>query len=256
MTERMTRTVLIVDGSATMLYYHGILLKRLNFSVLTADSPEDALKVLDQTNLSLILTALSFPSMSGVDFIKKIKSGGRTQAIPVIVLTADEHVSSRSACLKAGCTAYLNKPVDPGALHRTIQAAVETVPREHIRISTSLKTVIDDGPQGNAAEHIEYATMISEKGLYLRMLAPKSKDEVVPIRIYFKDREIKAKTIVLYKNSFERGVFKEPGIGLKFIDISAEDQRYIRNFIYAQLVSDIVVDPQEEPGGFAFDLKV
>jgi CheY-like chemotaxis protein len=66
MTEREARTVLVVDRSATMLYYHGILLKRLDYTVLTATSSEEALKITHIMSPSLILTAISFPSMSGL----------------------------------------------------------------------------------------------------------------------------------------------------------------------------------------------
>lgn len=254
MNDRGARTVLIVDGSATMLYYLGILLKRLNYSVMTAGSPEEALVIMDRAVPSLILTALSFSTMSGIDFIKMVKSRERGRTIPVIVLTAEEQEPTRTACLEAGCAAYLSKPVDPSALHKAVQAAVEAQPRENIRISTSLKTVIGAGKAREEAEHIEYAITISEKGLYVRMLAPLAKNELVPIRIQIKDRVIRAKAKVLYANAFERGEFREPGMGLKFIDISPDDQNYLRDFINAQLVSDIVVDPPEGSGGIDLDL--
>jgi CheY-like chemotaxis protein len=254
MNDRETKTVLIVDGSATMLYYLGILLKRLEYSVLATDTPEHALTIMDRTLPSVIVTAIAFPAMNVFDFIKTVKSRERNRTIPVIVLTAEEHESTRSACLDAGCVAYLLKPVDPSALHRAIQAAVETIPRENIRINTSLKTVIGEKQEREAAERIEYATTISEKGMYVRMLSPLAKNELLPVRVYVEDREIKAKAMVLYTNAFERGTFTEPGMGLKFIEISEDDQRFLRDFINAQLVSDIVVDPPEESAGFDLDL--
>ncbi len=254
MTERETRKVLIVDGSATMRYYNGILLKRLEYTVLTSASPEDALKIMSQMSPSLILTAISFPTMNGVDFIKTIKNKESTKAIPVIVLTAEDHASIRSACLNLGCVAYLIKPPEPSTLYRIIQAAVESTPRAYIRINTSLKTVIGQENTNDGAEHIEYATAISEKGAYIRMLAPKAKNAIIPIKIYLHDREIRAKAVVLYANAIERGTFREPGMGLKFIEIAEDDQNYLRDFINAQLVSDIVIDPSENISGVSIDL--
>lgn len=254
MTERETRTVLIVDGSDTMLYYHGILLKRLEYAVLTAASPEDALKIMDHAIPSLILTATSFPSMNGVDFIKMIKNRESTKAIPVIVLTAEDHSSVRSACLHLGCVAYLIKPFEPSTLYRLIQSAVESTPRENMRINTSLKTVIGQEKTNDGSERIEYTTAISEQGAYVRTLAPKAKNELIPIKIFIHDRAIRAKAIVLYINAIERGTFREPGMGLKFIEIAQDDQNYLRKFINAQLVSDIVIDPAERTSGVDIDL--
>ena len=253
MTEREPGTVLIVDGSATMLYYYGIVLKRLKYAVLTADAPEAALKILERVIPSLILTAVSFPFMSGMDFIKAIKSRERTKAIPVIVMTAEEQESIRSASLALGCLAYLIKPVEPATLYRIIQAAVETTPRENIRISTSLKTIVGEGEAKDPAGRIEYATAISEKGAYVRTLAPKARNSLIPVRISVRDREIRAKAVVIYTNSIEGGTFREPGMGLKFIEISEDDQNYLRNFINEQLTSDIVTDPSGE-GGVELDL--
>jgi CheY-like chemotaxis protein len=237
------RTVLIVDGSATMLYYYGILLKRLEYTVLTAATPEDALKTMELAVPSLVLTALSFPRMTGIDFIKTLKGSERTKMIPVLVLTAEEDAAVRSACLIVGAAAYLIKPVEPRHLYRTIQVATESTPRENIRINTSLKVVLEEGaPGGGAPEQFEYATMISEGGLYLRTLTPKPKNALTPVRILIEDREIRAKAVVLYTCAIEDGLFKEPGMAIKFLEISDEDRDYVRSFIKNQLTSDIVTD--------------
>jgi CheY-like chemotaxis protein len=245
---------MLVDGSATMLYYYGIVLKRLKYAVLAADTPEHALKITNRAIPSLILTATSFPFMNGVDFIKAVISRERTKSIPIIVMTADEDESVRSACLNLGCVAYLIKPVDPVTLYRIIQAAVETTPRENIRISTSLKTIIGEGKAKDGAERIEYATALSEKGAYVRTLAPEARNALIPIRLFIQDREIRVKAVVLYTNAMERGAFREPGMGLKFIEISEDDRNFLRKFIHEQLISDIVIDTPEETGGFNLDL--
>ncbi len=66
------RTVLLVDGSATMRYYYAILLKRLEFTVMVAESAEEALTLMENTVPSLILTDIVLPKMSGIDFINTV----------------------------------------------------------------------------------------------------------------------------------------------------------------------------------------
>jgi CheY-like chemotaxis protein len=241
--DRKARTVLIVDGSVTMLNYYGILLKRLEYTVLTATRPEDALKTVELVVPSLVLTALSFPQMTGIDFIKALKGSELTRSIPVLVLTAVEDNAVMSACLNAGASAYLIKPVEPGHLYRTIQAATESTPRENIRINTSLKVVLEEGAAGEGGpKHYEYATTISEGGLYLRTLSPKPKDALTPVRILIGDREIQAKAVVLYTCFIKDGLFKEPGMAIKFLEISEEDRNYVRGFIKDQLTSDLITE--------------
>ena len=254
MMERETRTILIVEGSATMLNYYGILLKRLEYRVLTATRPEDALKIVEHTMPSLILTAISFPSMDGVDFIKTLKRNRRTEAIPVAVMTADEQPSVRSACVELGCIDYLHKPTTPATLYRVIQAALESTPRDNIRINTSLKAIIgrEDAKDGRA--HIAYLSVISEQGAFVRTLAPKAKDSVFPITFYVDDRVIRAKAVVLYSSGIEDGTFRETGMGIKFTDISEDSRSYVRDFITSQLVSDIIMDPSEKTSGVDIDM--
>jgi two-component system chemotaxis response regulator CheY len=238
--DRAIRTVLLVDSSSTMLYYYGTLLKRLEYVVLTAASAEEALKIMENTVPSLVITAISLPEMGGIDFIKKMKESDRTSAVPVIVLTAEEEADIRSACVDMGCSAYLIKPADPGHLFRTIQTALEPTPRVNIRLSTSLKAVVGEGSAQDGAERTEYATTISEGGFYLQTLSPRPKNALIPVRIFIKDREIRAKAEVLYSHAMQKGTFREPGMGMKFVEISKEDQSFLRSFIMEQLTSDIM----------------
>jgi hypothetical protein len=88
----------------------------------------------------------------------------------------------------------------------------------------------------------------------VRTLAPEARNALIPIRLFIQDREIRAKAVVLYTNAMERGAFREPGMGLKFIEISEDDRNFLRKFIHEQLISDIVIDTPEGTGGFNLDL--
>lgn len=231
--ERPARTVLLVDTSTTMRYYHGMLLTRLDYAVLTAASPEEAMMIMERTVPSCVLSGFLFPMMSGLDFMKKLKGQERTRHVPVMVLSDEENDADRKACLELGCAGYLVKPVEPAHLYRDIQAATETTPRSNIRLGTFLKAVVGD------VDRTAQATMISEGGLYLRTPVLGTKDAVTPVRIFIKDHEIKATAVVLYTHAQEDGAAREPGMGLKFIDISGEDRTFLRSFIKEQLTADI-----------------
>ncbi len=225
-----------------MRYYYGVLLRRLRYAVMTAATPEEALTIMGYTVPSLVLAGLSFPTTSGVDFIKRLKGSGHTKAVPVVVLTGEESAAVRSACLDLGCAAYLVKPVEPDQLFRAIQAATEPTPRVNIRLNTTLRAVVGEEPVPAGAERTEYATTISEGGFYVRTLSLRPRDAAIPVRILVRDREIRAKAVVLYNVALEGGVFREPGMGMKFVEISGEDRKFLRRFIKEQLTSDIMPD--------------
>ncbi len=241
MKARETRTVLIVDSSPTMLYYHGILLMRLEYSVLTAATPEEALAILERTIPSLILTATSFPSMTGADFIKKIKLADKTRHIPVIILTAAKDEKLRLACMEMGCFAYLIKPVNPRALFRTMQSATEAVPRQNIRLSRELKVLVGGNGKSESQDGPAYTKTISEGGLYIRACKPQPKNAAIPLSLFINGREIQAEGVVLYSTDQNNGSIREPGVALKFTKLQAEDRDFLRGFIHNQLTYDIVV---------------
>ena len=235
------KKVMLVDGSATLRYYYGILLKRLAFTVMVAESGEEALKIIQNTVPALILTDVTLPRMSGIEFIQTIKGSALTSAVPVIAFVGQSDASVRSSCLSIGCVDFLTKRVDPDHLYRSIQAALEPKPRGHMRLNMPLKVVVGDGTSQGGAERTEYATTISEGGLYLRTLFPRPKNSFTPVRIIIKNRTVRAQAAVLYSHAMEGGFFKEPGMGMKFIEISPEDRSFVRRFIKEQLTSDIVI---------------
>jgi DNA-binding response OmpR family regulator len=235
------RTVLLVDGSATIRYYFAILLTRLEFTVIVAESAEEALSLIESTIPSVILTDIVLPQMSGTDFIKAVKYSDRTKQVPIIVLADRDDVSARSAVAGMGCFDFMTKHVEPGHLYRTIEAALVRTPRAYIRLSKPLKVFVGDGTSKGGAERIEFATTISEGGIYLRTLFPRPKDSLTPVKILVRDRTIKTKSTVVHSRAMQGGVFREPGMGMKFVEISPEDRTFVRHFVKEQLTSDIVI---------------
>ena len=243
MPGRETRTILLVDSSSSILFYLGMLLKRLEYKVVTARSAQEAFRLMEGSAPSIILAELILPDLNGINFIKRIKDSPRFKAMPVVILTEESDPGIKDTCVRMGCAGYLVKPVEPDLLYQTLQAVSESIPREHIRLNTSLKVIVGDGSVMGGAKRTEYATAISEGGLYVRTLYPQPRNTLTPIRLFADDREIAAKAVVLYTYSLGEGNFEEPGMGMMFVEIADADRDLIRRFIKEQLTKDIV--PQE-----------
>jgi len=239
MTDRTPPTILLVDSSTTTLFYHAMLLKRLAYKVVTARSAEEALRLLAKEPISLVLTELSLPTMSGIAFLTRIKDTTPLRSIPVVTLTLENDPALKDTCMRMGCAAYLQKPVDPRRLYQTIQAVSESIPRAHIRLNTSLKVIVGDGTAMGGVARTEFATALSEGGLYVRTLYPQPRNAVTPLHLFINDREIRATAVVLYSYDLGEGPFQEPGMGMKFVHIDDEDRQAIRDFIEKQLTSGI-----------------
>jgi two-component system chemotaxis response regulator CheY len=239
MADREIRTILLVDSSASILFYLAMLLRRLEYKVVTARSAEEALRMMETHIPSLVLTELALPQMSGMQFLKTIKDTSRLKAVPVVILTTENDRGMKDACARLGSEAFLSKPAEPDVLYRTLQSVSESVPRSNIRLGASLKVIVGDSSEIGGAMRTEYATAISEGGVYIRTLYPQPRNALTPLSIFIHDRQINVKAVVLYSFNLGEGPFQEPGMGMKFIEISDGDRTLIRSFIKEQLTGDL-----------------
>jgi CheY-like chemotaxis protein len=228
---RESRTDLVVDGSASSLFSMVMLLRRLEYRVLTARSGRDALQALEKTLPAVVVTDSVLPDMDGAAFLKATKGDERLRPVPVVVLMSREDPSLKAACSRIGCSACLPKACDPAELYRTIQSLSESSPRQHIRLAASVRVIVGDGTALGGSERVEQATAISEGGLYVRTRYPQPQNAVTPLRILLDEQEVRAKAVVIYSS--------QDGMGMKFIRIADDDRDLLRRFIKARLTKDI-----------------
>jgi len=237
---REVRTLLIVDNSATTLFYWGMLLKRLEYKVVSKRNAADALKVLETDQPSVVMTEVTLSGTDGgVALLKEIKGAPRFKDIPVVMLTSVMDPDVKADCERSGCAAWFNKDVEPDTLYQKLQELVESTPRQHIRLSTSVKVIVGDDTAIGGSARTEYASAISEGGLYVRTQYPQPQNALTPVRIQLDGGEVRAKAVVLYSYAKNEGPYQEPGMGLKFEEISDQDRRLIRQFIREHLTRGI-----------------
>lgn len=239
--ERQKRLLVVVDGDGAHLYYTSILLQRLEYNIQTTKTAEDALESMEVAKPALVLTETSLAGMNGIELLKKLKHNPKTFAIPVVILTSSKDPAVKDACLREGCSAYLQKPVEPDVLYSAIQKATESMPRQYIRLNTCLNVVVGDDKSGAQSVINDYITALSENGMYVSTAAPKPIGLQIPITIFLEDARIKVEGVVLYSFKRGEGPLKTPGMGIKFVNINADDQRLIRTFIKREITKGLTM---------------
>ncbi|MFA6499467.1 MAG: response regulator, partial [Desulfurivibrionaceae bacterium] len=101
-------TVLIVDDEPNYLIVLSELLREEGLGIFTAGNGEDALKILGETDIDLIITDMRMPGLDGLGLLKAAKS--LNPDLPVIMVTAFGEVEMAVAAMKAGAFNYLTKP--------------------------------------------------------------------------------------------------------------------------------------------------
>jgi CheY-like chemotaxis protein len=234
--EEINQFAIVVDGDTNDLVYTAILLQRFELQVCTARSASEALEIAAVVPPVLVVASQKVQDMSGYDLVLRLRLDPRTSEVPVIVLThaGDQQMAQRF--LEAGVAACLDKPVQVETLYSAVQAAVSK-PRKNLRITTVLTVTVNGVLLSSSAG--ECATVISEHGLYIRTLKPAAKGTRLAVTILIKNKIIPAETVVLYTYGHLQGLFKEPGMGLEFVRIAAEDRELIRQFIRGEITQGV-----------------
>ncbi|ANN78307.1 response regulator [Bordetella flabilis] len=114
----MTATILVADDSATMRMIVQATLTGAGWTVLAAGNGKDALALaLEQAvPVDLVVSDWNMPIMGGLDLIRGLRDADRYQDVPVLVLTTEDDVESKTAARDLGVCGWLQKPVDPDLL--------------------------------------------------------------------------------------------------------------------------------------------
>lgn len=106
--------VLLVDDSRSIRTLLKIYLMARTFEYIEAASAEEALKVLDNEQIDLILTDFHMEGMNGADFAAQVRGhrNPRVTKIPILMMTGDANAAEvRNRGQKAGINAFVRKPV-------------------------------------------------------------------------------------------------------------------------------------------------
>lgn len=108
----MTKTIMIVDGSASMRHVVDVALRGAGYEVIEACDGNDALTKLNGQKVHLIISDVNMPNMDGITFVQTVKTLPEHKFAPIIMLTTGFIKSTRDQAREAGVKAWIVKPFD------------------------------------------------------------------------------------------------------------------------------------------------
>ncbi len=103
------KKVLIVEDDGFISEVYSVKLEAEEFSVVVAADGKTALNLVEKENPDLIILDLFIPKVSGIDFLRTIRSKDRSVDTPVIVLTNSDEKENFSKVTELGVSDYLIK---------------------------------------------------------------------------------------------------------------------------------------------------
>jgi two-component system cell cycle response regulator DivK len=113
--------ILIVEDNLLNLIVEADLLKSFGHEPKKAKNGFEALKILSEVKIDLILLDMELPKMHGLELLQEIKLNPETKSIKVVAVTGYSDPESKEKYLKAGCYAVLAKPINFGEFGSQIE---------------------------------------------------------------------------------------------------------------------------------------
>ena len=117
---------LVVDDSITMRRVTERLLERRGMRVLTARDGLDAIEVLQEGDVDIIVLDIEMPRMDGYQFASHVRNDARLKDTPIIMVTSRSGEKHRAKAIEVGVNDYLSKPYQESRLIAAVESLLGT----------------------------------------------------------------------------------------------------------------------------------
>jgi CheY-like chemotaxis protein len=124
----MSRTVLLIEDNAQNRYLATFLLERSGYRVVPAQDGPTGIELARTLQPHLILLDLQLPGMDGYAVARALRAFETLRTTPLIAVTSYAMVGDREKSLAAGCTGYIEKPIDPATFVADIERFASLMP--------------------------------------------------------------------------------------------------------------------------------
>jgi two-component system, cell cycle response regulator DivK len=113
--------ILIVEDNEKNMYLISYILKKKGYEIIEAGTGEKGVELAIKEKPDLIIMDIQLPGIDGLETTKRIRTSGADGTTPIIALTSYAMTGDREKALEAGCTGYIEKPINPDTILSEIE---------------------------------------------------------------------------------------------------------------------------------------
>ena len=118
----MAKKIIVIDDSSTVREQVGSALAEAGYQILEAADGVQGLQVVEQnSDAALVICDINMPAMGGLELIARVKAGGKSAALPIVMLTTEGDPALVKQAKAAGAKAWIVKPFRRDLLVATVR---------------------------------------------------------------------------------------------------------------------------------------
>ncbi|MHB8799625.1 MAG: response regulator [Thermoanaerobaculia bacterium] len=121
----MSGVVLVVEDNEQNLYLVRFLLEGAGWTVVAAPDGPRALEEARSGRFELVLLDIQLPGMDGHAVARELRRIPALDGVPIVAVTSYAMLGDRERCLEAGCTGYIEKPINPDTFLEEVEIHVK-----------------------------------------------------------------------------------------------------------------------------------
>ena len=122
----MGTKILIIEDNEQNLYLITYILENAGHQVVQAKDGPAGIDRAQCERPDLVLLDIQLPGMDGYAVARELRSRPGLADLPIVAVTSHAMVGDREEILAAGCTAYLEKPIDPATFLGDVERHLPT----------------------------------------------------------------------------------------------------------------------------------
>ena len=125
----MSAKILIIEDNEQNMYLLTFLLNQHGHEVVQAGDGKQGIDLAERENPDLILLDIQLPEMDGYAVTRKIKTIRALSGIPIVAVTSYAMMGDREKAMAAGCSGYIEKPINPETFTEQIREFLPGTPQ-------------------------------------------------------------------------------------------------------------------------------
>jgi two-component system cell cycle response regulator DivK len=109
----MITKILVIEDNEQNMYLVNFILEKHGYLVIQARNGEEGVSQARQGKPDLILLDIQLPVMDGYAVARELRKNEVLAKVPIVAVTSYAMPGDRENALAAGCTGYIEKPIDP-----------------------------------------------------------------------------------------------------------------------------------------------